>query len=277
MKFTTLSPDAVLRGYDAVSALYPHVPSLTHWRAWEYAAYQKYRLQGRILDLGCGDGRYFRLLWPDAKDVFGVDMNPGVAEAARQSGVYRAVHVAAAHEVPEESGTFDHVFANCSLEHMDHLDSVLAEIARCLKPRGTLLCSVVTDRFLQWALLPKLVADAGFHEAAAGLQRDFVAYHHLANPLPASEWQHRLAEAGLVPEEHVPILPQYNSGVFLLVDTLWHVRRAKGGEMGDTIHPFLAENPRFPSGFRHVIAGLLEMERDREDCSGAVFLARKPG
>lgn len=277
MRAIKLCSSEVLAAYDAVSALYPHVPSLSHWRAWEYAAYQKYRLQGRILDLGCGDGRYFRLLWPDATDVVGVDMDAGVAEAARQSGIYRAVHVAAAHEVPEDSETFDHVFANCSLEHMDHLDSVLAEIARCLKPEGTLLCSVVTDRFLHWALLPGLLAGAGFQEAAAGLQREFVAYHHLANPLPASEWQQRLAEAGLVPEEHVPILPEYNSGIFLLMDTLWHVKRTEGGEMGDAIHPFLADNPRFPSGFRHIVAGLLEMEGDWADCSGAVFLARKPG
>ena len=38
------------------------------------------------------------------------------------------------------------MFANCSLEHMDHLDAVLSEIHRCLKPGGTLLCSVADGR-----------------------------------------------------------------------------------------------------------------------------------
>ncbi len=276
MNTDKLTTQNVLDGYDAVCALYPYIPSLSHWRAWEYAAYQKYRLDGRILDLGCGDGRYFRLIWPQAINVVGVDMNAGVAEAARASGIYRDVHVAPAHQVPEASESFEHVFANCSLEHMDQLDAVLAEIYRCLKPGGRLLCSVVTNRFVEWSLLSNLVGMAGFDEAAENLQGDFLTYHHLVNPLSVEEWQRKFETAGLVTDEHVPILPKYNSGIFLIMDTLWHVKRAAGGEMGDIIFPFLSANPNFPRAFRSVLAGLLDMETDWQDCSGAVFLARKP-
>jgi SAM-dependent methyltransferase len=271
-----LTAEQVLHGYDRVAQLYPYVPPLSHWRGWEYAAYQRYRLNGRILDLGCGDGRYFQLIWPRAKDVTGVDKDPTVADLGRQSGVYRDVHVSPAHQVPEPSGTFDHVFANCSLEHMDHLDSALAEIHRCLKPGGSLLCSVVTDRFIQWSLLPRLVSMAGFDGASAKLEEDFLNYHHLVNPLPVEEWQQRFANAGLIPKEHIPILPKFNSGIFLLMDCLWHVKRPGWGEMGDTIYPFLAANRNFSSAFRNVVAALLDMETDWQDCSGAVFLARKP-
>lgn len=269
--------EELLTGYDAVSTLYPHIPPLSHWRSWEYAAYQHYPLNGRVLDLGCGDGRYFRLIWPGATDVVGVDMDPYVAELGRQSGVYRDVHVTPANQVPVPDASFDHVFANCSLEHMDHLDAVLAEIHRCLKPGGTFLCSVVTERFVQWSLLPNLVAMAGFDEAAAGLQKEFLDYHHLANPLAVGEWVKHFERAGLIAEEHVPILPKHNSGIFLLMDSLWHVKRAEGGEMGDVIFPFLSANAHFPGAFRKVFEGLLEMETDWQDCSGAVFLVRKPG
>jgi len=58
----------------------------------------------------------------------------------------------------------------------------LAEIHRCLRPGSTLLCSVVTDRFVQWPLLPNLVAMAGFDDAAAALQKDFLDHHHLRQP-----------------------------------------------------------------------------------------------
>jgi SAM-dependent methyltransferase len=276
MKLLSLRSEDVLRGYDAVSALYPHIPSLSHWRAWEFAAYQKYQLDGRILDLGCGDGRYFRSIWPHATDVAGLDMDPTMAALGRQSGIYRVVHVAPAHEVPEPSEAFDHVFANCSLEHMDHLDVVLAEIHRCLRPGGSLLCSVVTDRFVQWSVLPHLVAQAGFDDAATALQKDFMNYHHLTNPLSVSEWSTSFKKAGLVPKEHIPILPKYNTGIFLLMEHLWHVKRAEGGEMGETIFAFLSANPNFPSAFRKIFAGLLDMETDWQDCSGAVFLVRKP-
>lgn len=272
----TLTPDQVLHAYDRVSELYPHIPPLSHWRAWEYAAYQHYHLDGRILDLGCGDGRYFRLIWPQASDVVGVDMSPEVAELGRQSGVYREVHAAPAHQVPEPDASFDHVFANCSLEHMDQLDDVLVEIHRCLKPGGTLLCSVVTDRFVQWSLMPTLVAKAGFDDAATAMRKDFLNYHHLANPLPVEEWVRSFGRAGLVPEQHIPILPKCNSGIFLLMDSLWHVKQAGGGEIGDAIHAFLSANSNFPGAFRKIIAGLLEMESDWQEGSGAVFLLRKP-
>lgn len=276
MQNNILLAEDVLRGYDAVSILYPHIPSLSHWRAWEYAAYQHHRLDGRILDLGCGDGLYFRLIWPDATEVVGVDMNPEVAELGWQHGVYREVHVTPAHQVPELDASFDHVFANCSLEHMDCLNAVLAEIHRCLKPGGTMLCSVVTDRFVQWSLLPNLVGQAGFGEAAAVLMKDFLDYHHLTNALSVDAWVTSFNRAGLIAEQHIPILPKHNSGIFLLMDALWHVKRAGGGEIGDVIFSFLSANAKFPSAFRKVFAGLLEMETDWQDCSGAVFLVRKP-
>ena len=276
MKTKTISPRKVLLGYDAVSTLYPYIPPLSHWRAWEYAAYQNYRLKGRVLDLGCGDGKYFRLIWPKVKDVIGVDMNPAVAKLGRMSGVYRNLHVTPAHQIPESDASFDHVFANCSLEHMDNLDEVLAEIKRCLKPGGTLLCSVVTNRFIEWSLLPNLVAMAGFEKQASILHQNFLDYHHLVNPFCVEDWVNYFNSNGLITEEHIPILPKNNSGLFLLMDSLWHVKRENGGEIGDAIFPFLSSNIKFPGAFRKIFAGILEMETNWKDCSGAVFLVRKP-
>jgi len=275
MKTLTLTPQGVLQGYDTVCQLYPYVPSLSHWRAWEYAAYQNYKLSGHVLDLGCGDGQYFRLLWPHADRVVGVDMDPTVVDLARQSGVYQCVHHALAHQVPEPDHTFDWVFANCSLEHMDDLEKVLAEIYRSLRPGGKLLCSVVTDRFIEWSPLPKLVSMAGFDQVAAELHTDFLRYHHLTNALPVEKWQKQLTCAGLYPVEHIPILPQYSSNFFLLMDSLWHIRKNQGGEIGEVIFSVLSSNSKFPAAFRHIFEGVLDMEVDWQDCSGAVFLACK--
>jgi len=207
MKQRLLSNREVLKGYDAVCELYSYIPPLSMWRAWEYAAYQKYRLKGRILDLGCGDGRYFSLLWPKAKDVIGIDMDTSVAELARQSGIYREVHVVAAHELPFPGASFDSIFANCSLEHMDNLDQVLISAYRCLKPGGCLLCSVVTDNFVNWSVLPKLLVALGYAETAKITQIEFENYHHLSNPLTGTEWNQRFSAAGFTTEEHIPILP----------------------------------------------------------------------
>ncbi|MBY3515013.1 class I SAM-dependent methyltransferase [Rhizobium laguerreae] len=270
-----LTSAEVLEGYDAVAALYPYIPPLSHWRAWEYAAYKHHRIQGRILDVGCGDGRYFKLIWPEADNVVGVDMDSAVADSGRKSGVYRAVHTVAADGIPEPDSTFDSAFANCSLEHMDNIGGVLGEIARCLKPGGMLSCSVVTNRFVEWSLLPAMVSEAGFESAAKKLQSDFMEYHHLANPLRVDAWVDSFNRAGLFVDEHIPILPRFNSGIWVLMDSLWHVQKKSGGEFGDVIHPILTSNPKFPTAFRKIFEGLLEMEVNWTDCTGAVFKVRR--
>jgi SAM-dependent methyltransferase len=276
MQERILTDDEVLLGYDKVLALYPHVPSLSMWRAWEAAAYRQHHLEGRVLDVGCGDGRYFQLLWPELSDVVGVDLNSDVAEIAQRSGIYSKVHCGPAHSIPEVTGSFDHIFANCSLEHMDELDGVLKELHRCLRVGGTLLCSVVTNRFIEWAPLPYLLSTIGNTSEAVGLLKQFIEYHHLVNALPVQKWLDRFHQFHFVLEQHTPILPKNTSGLFLTIDNLWHINRAGGGELGDLFYPFLLGTSSFPTGFRKVLTGLLEMESDRRDCSGAVFLLRKP-
>lgn len=275
VKTEYLTADEILNGYDAVAELYPHVPPLSLWRAWEYAAYQKFNLDGRVLDVGCGDGRYFQLIWPKITRAVGVDMDPAVVVLAQNSGIYEAVHQTMANAIPERSACCDHAFANCSLEHMDHLDAVLREICRCVKPGGMLICSVVTNRFVEWAMLSKLVRMAGYAGAADSLQRQYEDYHHLANPLPVHEWQKAFRRAGFATETHIPIIPSYNGAIFLLIDALWHVRRADGGEIGENFHQAVSSNSRFPSGFKKIFEGLLDMETDWSDCIGAVFQCRK--
>lgn len=276
MKNTILNATEVLNGYDLVVSLYPHIPSMSHWRAWESAAYKRYQLSGRVLDLGCGDGQYFKLIWPAVEQVIGLDISPEVVALGRASGVYEKVYLSAAHQVPEADASFDCVFANCSLEHMDELDKVIGEISRCLKPGGLLLCSVVTNRFVDWATLPNLLDLSGFKDQAAIFRNDFLDYHHLVNPLTVQEWESRFDLAGLVLQEHIPILPKWNSGLFLLVENLWHVKKENGGEMGDEIYSLLSQNVKFPAGFRQVLSGFLNMETDWLDCSGAVFKVTKP-
>jgi SAM-dependent methyltransferase len=275
MRQCILSVDEILGGYDAVSQLYPHVPPMSMWRAWEYAAYRRYRLSDPVLDVGCGDGKYFRLIWPQIRDVVGVDMDPEAARAAQQSGVYREVHVAPAHQLTFFPGRFASAFANCSLEHMDHLPMVLEGICGSLSPGGTFLLSVVTDKFIEWATLPLLIDQIGLTERARSLQAEYEAYHHLVNPFPAIVWVEQLEKAGFEVLEHIPIIPEMTSRLFLFLDHLWHVKTS-GGEISNGLYPYLTTLPTFPQAFREVLNGVLKMERDWSVGSGAIFLAGRP-
>jgi SAM-dependent methyltransferase len=271
-----LTAEEVLKGYDAVSQLYQHVPSLLLWRAWEYAAYQRYTLPEPVLDIGCGDGRYFRLVWPKVRDVVGVDMDPGVAEGARRSGIYRAVHVTPAHSLSMVPDRFASAFANCALEHMDHLDEVLDSIYQRLLPDGTFLLSVVNHNILEWNTLPSLLEMIGDSVRAVALKSDYVTYHHLVNPFTPQSWIEHLDQAGFEVLEYVPIVPKITSRLFLFFDELWHVKRLDG-EVGDILYPHFQGISHFSQAFRQVVAGILDMDQDWSIGSGAIFWARRRG
>jgi SAM-dependent methyltransferase len=272
-----LDPHEVSDGYRALVELYPLVPPLSLWRAWELAVYRHFKLDGRVIDIGCGDGRYFRHVWPGVTDVVGVDMSPGVAETARATGVYKEVLVAPAHDLPFDDQRFESAFANCSLEHMDRLDDVLASVFRVLRPGGRFLLSVVTDRFLEWSMLPGLAGVLAGPEAAADTSTAYLRYHHLVSAFTPSEWKSRLARAGFEVAVHVPVLPELTSRLFLFMDQVWHVSEASmEGEVGDRLVPFFARFPNFAQGLLQVFEGILQMERDLTVGSGAIFHARRP-
>ena len=220
------------------------------WRGWEFAAYRRFVLPEPVLDIGCGDGRFFRLLFPDCQDVVGVELDQGTARNALDSGVYRDVHVMAADALPANAERFGSAFANCSLEHMDNLHDVLSGIHASLQPGAPFLCSVVTDRFTQWSPLPVVLEAAGAPVLAREVQRGHEAYHHLANPLSREEWCSAFERAGFVVEQHIPIVPELAARLFLFVDQFVHLPRG-GRRMvrtADGVPPALPGIPgRVPS------------------------------
>ncbi len=274
MKLVNLHEEQILSGYAALSKIYPHVPSLIIWRGWEYAAYQRYDLKEPVLDVGCGDGRFFQLVWPQTKVVVGVDCDQGALAAAEESGIYTRVLLTPAHHLPFPAGSFESAFANCSLEHMDHLDDVLQSILVSLKPGGMFLLSVVTDKFVQWASLPQLIRLVGDSERAQSLQTEYEKYHHLVSPLPPEKWVARLQGVGFEVLEYVPILPEMTSRLFLFLDHLWHVKHSNG-ELGDLMYLLFSGLSQFSKGFQQILLGFLQMETRWDITSGAVFHARR--
>ena len=95
---------------------------------------------GRILDVGCGNGNLFSLL-PDGKyELFGVDFSENmIGEAKRNCRTKATFSVADAEKLPFESDTFDIIVCNASFHHYIHPDTVLEEMNRVLKDGGKLL------------------------------------------------------------------------------------------------------------------------------------------
>jgi SAM-dependent methyltransferase len=101
------------------------------------------RLQGALLDAGCGTGGL--LAWARAQGTFerlcGTDLSSEAVELARRSVPEADVHVAPLHELPFADGSFDVVVLADVLQHVAEaeVDHGLQELRRVLRHDGALL------------------------------------------------------------------------------------------------------------------------------------------
>jgi SAM-dependent methyltransferase len=157
----------------------------------------------RVLDMGCGGGRHAFEMYRRGADVVAFDQDgdelAGVLDlfgAMREagevpSGAEADIKQGDALSLPFPDGEFDRVVAAEVLEHIPQDTAAIAELARVLRPGGTL--AVTVPRWLPericWAL-----SDA-YHEVEGGHVRIYTRRRLVA----------RLEAAGLVAEgsDHV--------------------------------------------------------------------------
>jgi SAM-dependent methyltransferase len=96
------------------------------------------RLQGkRILDIGCGMGMYVARFRQFSDDVYGVDVDPD--KIARASEWLPNLQVAPAETLPFEDDSFDVIFLNEVIEHVEDDRRTIQEAYRVLAPGGHII------------------------------------------------------------------------------------------------------------------------------------------
>ena len=99
-----------------------------------------------VLDVGCGTGRLLRKMgqrWPDAR-LTGVDPAEGMISVARRLAPSVPFHVASAESMPVATASIDLACSAISFHHWDNQLQGLHELARTLRPGGTLCLADIT-------------------------------------------------------------------------------------------------------------------------------------
>jgi SAM-dependent methyltransferase len=120
---------------------------------------------GRALEIGAGTGYFtLNLLRAGAiEEAVATDISPGMLDelvsSATELGLEVETVAAQASDLPFPDGSFDLVFGHAVLHHLPDLDAAFAELARVLRPGGTLaFCGEPSHHGDRLAAVPKRAA-----------------------------------------------------------------------------------------------------------------------
>lgn len=121
------------------------------------------KLEGRILDLGCGDGMFTNILFRGARDkvIAGIDSNLIELKKAQKSNTYKYLVDGNITNMPFQSNYYDAVISNSVLEHVQDVDLALKEISRILKNDGYLVFTVPSPYLSQHMFFPAVIRRIG--------------------------------------------------------------------------------------------------------------------
>lgn len=105
---------------------------------------------GRMLDVGCGNGRFLTTMRTLGWDVQGVELSENGMKACRMSGL--SVHHGDLASAQFPDGYFDLVTVRHVIEHVPEPRSFMAELTRILRPGGYLVVETPSSEALgrQW-------------------------------------------------------------------------------------------------------------------------------
>jgi SAM-dependent methyltransferase len=111
--------------------------SLWHRLTGNYTDRVITRVRGRVLDVGCGYGKYLLPLKKKGCEVYGVEVNPKCVDFCRKAGL--TVFRGTLEEANFPDAFVDFVILSQVLEHVPSPKRTLKEIHRVLKPSGRVL------------------------------------------------------------------------------------------------------------------------------------------
>ena len=117
----------------------------------------------RVLDLGCGTGRFVAALRDAGADVVGVELAETALRRARVNAPGADLRLVEPDgSLPLDHGSVDLVWCSEVLEHVADTEHLLLEVRRVLRPGGRLLVTVPFHGRVKGALIALLRFDAHY-------------------------------------------------------------------------------------------------------------------
>jgi SAM-dependent methyltransferase len=171
--------------YESFWADAPQDPEPWAWERRRALLLAEARPGERVLDLGCGAGRFLAALREAGADPVGVELAEAALERARAN--VPAADLRLVEEdgsLPLEHGSVDLVWCSEVLEHVADTEHVLLEVRRVLRPDGRLLVTVPYHGRVKAALIGLLRFDRHFDPTGQHLR--FYTRRSLARTLTAA-------------------------------------------------------------------------------------------
>ncbi len=185
--------------------LFLHTRDLPYFRALlravESRFYQGLDLPAPTLDLGCGDGHFAQITFDRPLDV-GLDPWTGPIHEAGTRGAYRLLTEADGAHMPYPNACFASAISNSVLEHIPHLDAVLAETARVLKPGAPFIFCVPNHNFLPNLSVARFFDAIGLKPLARAYRAFFNRISRHITCEDPQAWTKRLQAAGFTVERY---------------------------------------------------------------------------
>jgi SAM-dependent methyltransferase len=190
--------------------LWRHIRDLPYFRAMlravEDSFYQEIDIPRPILDLGCGDGHFASVAFAQHLEV-GLDPWAEPILEARTRSCYDLIVQSDGAKMPFPDGWFASVVSTSVLEHIPHIDSVLQEVSRVVRPGGTFVFCAPNHRFPEYLLGAQALRKIGLKGTADWYSRFFNRISRHAHTDSPEVWYARLEKAGFKVERSWDYFP----------------------------------------------------------------------
>jgi len=134
-------------------------------RMLEGRIYQCHSFRRPILDIGCGEGLFAKVVFSEKIDT-GIDPNPHELERARKLGAYEELIECSGDAIDKPDGYYNTVFSNSVLEHIPDIEPVFHEVHRLLARCGKFYVTVPSHRFDEYSVVNQTLCAVGLRALA---------------------------------------------------------------------------------------------------------------